>query len=443
VSPTNGTLAFNNNGSFTYLPFSNYFGPDSFVYQVSDGTNLSNPATVALSVTVGANTPPVANNDSYRVIAGTPGTINVIEGVLSNDTDAENDPRTAVLATTTANGALSLNPDGSFVYTPNSGFTVGIDTFTYRVSDGIATSDLATVAISVGSNTPPTAFSDTYQIPVGGRSVSAIDGVRNNDIDPDGDALTTVSLVANPTNGVLNLNSDGSFNYTPNATFTSGVDTFTYRVSDGLAASNIATVTLSVSPNAVPIARDDAYRAARGTVNVGGLNGVLQNDTDADGSSLTATVVSAPTNGVLTLNQNGSFSYQANPAFTQGVDTFTYRVSDGIATSNLATVTLSVAPNSAPVAVNDSYTVTGASLVVPGPGILVNDVDAEGDPLEIRLTRLTSGGSLFVISDRTRPDYGSFRYSPFPGFRGTDFFVYELSDGISSSNSATVNLTVG
>ncbi len=73
-------------------------------------------------------------------------------------------------------------------------------------------------------------------------------GVLANDSDPEGSPLTAV-LATGPANGILTLNANGSFSYTPNATF-SGTDSFTYQASDGGPQSNVATVTITVSPTA-------------------------------------------------------------------------------------------------------------------------------------------------------------------------------------------------
>lgn len=100
-------------------------------------------------ITVTPNTAPVANGDSYSTPYVT--TLNVAAaGVLGNDTDANGDALTAVLVAGPTNGSLTLNANGSFSYTPNSGFS-GNDTFTYKASDGALQSNTATVTITVGA----------------------------------------------------------------------------------------------------------------------------------------------------------------------------------------------------------------------------------------------------------------------------------------------------
>ncbi|NOG48617.1 MAG: tandem-95 repeat protein [Chloroflexi bacterium] len=117
-----------------------------------------------------------------------------------------------------------------------------------------------------------------------------------NDSDVDGDSLTAV-LVVGPTNGTLTLATSGSFTYTPDAGF-NGSDSFTYRASDGTLLSNIATVTPNVGAvNDAPVAVDDAYTTDEDTALNIAAPGVLTNDSDIDGDTLTAVLVDGPTNG--------------------------------------------------------------------------------------------------------------------------------------------------
>jgi VCBS repeat-containing protein len=338
----NGTLTLNADGSFTYTPDAGFTGTDAFSYTASDGSNVSNEATVFLSLAP-VNQAPFANDDQYATDQDTPLTVDA-PGVLGNDTDAEGDTLTATLVSDVANGTLVLNEDGSFTYTPNSGFT-GTDTFTYTASDGTNTSNEATVTITVGQavNQAPVAVDDLYATVQDTPLTVDAPGVLGNDTDAEGDTLTA-TLVSDVANGTLVLNEDGSFTYTPNSGFT-GTDTFTYTASDGTNTSNEATVTITVGQvvNQAPVANDDQYATDQDTPLTVDAPGVLGNDTDAEGDTLTATLVSDVANGTLVLNEDGSFTYTPNSGFT-GTDTFTYTASDGTNTSNEATVTITVTP---------------------------------------------------------------------------------------------------
>ena len=130
--------------------------------------------------------------------------------------------------------------------------------------------------------------------------------------------------------------------------------------------------------NTAPVASPDAYSAVSEDLTLTvAAPGVLSNDSDADGNSLSALIVSSPSHGALALNANGSFTYVPAANFN-GSDSFTYKANDGTADSNVATVTITVtAVNDAPVAANDSYsTAEDVVLSVVAPGVLGNDTDA-------------------------------------------------------------------
>ncbi|NOG48612.1 MAG: tandem-95 repeat protein [Chloroflexi bacterium] len=235
-------------------------------------------------------------------------------GVLTNDTDVDGDSLTAVLVVGPTNGTLTLNSDGSFIYTPNANFN-GSDSFTYKANDGTADSNVATVTITVNPvNDAPVAVNDAYTTDEDVALNIAAPGVLTNDTDAEADPLTAV-LVVGPTNGTLTLSSDGSFIYTPNVNF-NGSDSFTYKANDGTVDSNVATVTITVNPvNDAPVAVNDAYTTDEDTTLNVAAPGVLTNDTDVDGDTLTAVLVVGPTNGTLTLATSGSFIYTPNAGF--------------------------------------------------------------------------------------------------------------------------------
>src|SRR2546427_68164 len=139
-----------------------------------------------------------------------------------------------------------------------------------------------------------------------------------------------------------------------------GTDNFTYKASDGQAQSGVATVTITVTPvNDAPVAEiGRASSRDREKISTVSAPGVLANDSDVDGDTLSAVLVSGPTRGTLTLNGDGSLVYMPALNFN-GTDSFTYKASDGQAQSGVATVTITVTPvNDAPVAANDDSCTT-------------------------------------------------------------------------------------
>jgi VCBS repeat-containing protein len=323
--------------------------------------------------------PPVATDDAYTTDEDMPLIVDA-PGVLANDFDDEGDPLSAILETGPSEGALTLNGDGSFEYTPGSDFN-GIDSFTYKAFDGIAESIIATVTITVNAvNDAPVTQDDYYTIDEDTALDVAAPGVFENDYDADGDILV-VDSVTNPLHGLFAFYLDGSFSYTPDQEW-HGITTFEYRVSDGTLVSNLAIVTIEVfSVNDAPVGVDDSYTIDEDTVlQVEGADGALANDTDADGDPLEAVLETGPTNGVLTLNLDGSFTYTPNANFF-GTDSFTYRASDGVLDSDITTVTITVNPvNDAPVAVTDYVTIDEDTVIIID--VLANDYDVDGDLIE-------------------------------------------------------------
>ena len=258
----------------------------------SDGSATSGLATV--SITVGStNSAPSVTADVYSTLEDTTLTVAVGQGLLANDFDPDGDPIIAVLVSAPAHGAISLNPDGSFTYTPDPNYN-GLDSFTYRASSLGLLSSLGTVSLNITSvNDTPTAVGESYSLVEDGTLNVSAPGLLANDSDADGDSLTAV-LVAGPSHGALILNSNGSFSYTPNANY-NGSDSFTYRASDGASSSGAVTVSFNISatPDA-PVALEESFTLPEdGTLNVS-APGVLANDSDSDGGSITAVLVSGP-----------------------------------------------------------------------------------------------------------------------------------------------------
>lgn len=278
-----------------------------------------------------------AADDSFQATEDTPLSVNA-PGVIGNDDVQGLTPTATLVAGPAHAAAFTFNADGSFNYTPAGNYN-GTDTFTYKLTAGAFTSNTATVTLTVQAvNDPPVAQDDTYQFPFHSPfGESAALGVLHNDSDIDGDVLHAV-VVTPPAVGLLDLHDDGSFLFSYPDGLTDPV-TFTYKVTDGTAESNVATVTLTRAPNNPPVSADDHYDLNLFGLTVPAATGVLANDTDADAEPLTATLVSPPPVGTLDFHADGSLTYTFPPDLVGSV-TFTYKANDGHEDGNLATVTL-------------------------------------------------------------------------------------------------------
>ncbi|SHF19446.1 gliding motility-associated C-terminal domain-containing protein, partial [Mariniphaga anaerophila] len=334
--PANGTVTFDSEtGMATYTPATGFTGTDTFTYSVCNEDGLCDDAVVTINIGAPGNYPPVAINDINHTFAN----LQVNGWVMTNDYDPDGDDLTVSteLISNPENGTVELRADGSYTYTPNSGFT-GKDSFEYQVCDPDGLCDEAVVTISVieeraEENRPPVAIEDNYK---GMINVPVTGNLLANDYDPDKDNIEiTVTPVTSPNSGILEINTDGTFSFYPENDFTGDV-TFTYRICDDGTPSlcDEATVTIKIrtdingigGENAnTTVGVDDAFYVEEGSVFE---SDVSQNDYDPEGDNqVNFTLLVPPSNGTMALFPNGTFSFEPYSGFT-GNDFFIYEVCD-------------------------------------------------------------------------------------------------------------------
>lgn len=306
--------------------------------------------------------------------------------------------------------------------------------------DGLVSiADILTLANFLVSNGPaevaniaPDAADDffrTYE------STPAQGNLLHNDVDINCDTLEAYPF-KDPENGTLLINTDGTFEYTPDPGF-SGVDEFEYRVVDGL-STDYAVVTILVdginpSFNIPPVAVTDEFTT------IGRLSAnVLGNDTDLNGDDLSATLETSPRSGEVTFNTDGTFSYIPDFGFRGNVG-FQYRVSDGT-DSDVGHVYIAVMapPSFGPLdAVDDHYNAfENLTLEIPSflhDGVLSNDT-AISTPTAIVVSDPLHGTLQFQTN-------GAFNYTPDSGYTGLDSFVYRIISGVTVDDAVvTINV---
>ncbi len=252
--------------------------------------------------------------------------------------------------------------------------------------------------------------------------------VLANDSDPDGGTLTVTGL-AGPSHGAAVINAGTSVTYTPAANF-NGSDSLTYTLSDGQGGTATGTVTITVTAvNDPPVAIADTAISTAGAVTIA----VLANDTDVDGDPLAIASVTQGAHGAVVIS--GSNAVYTPVADFTGADSFTYTVSDGQGGTATAAVAVTVvAPNRAPVAVDDTVTVKkDMSKTI---AVLANDSDPDGDTLRVSATTAPAHGSIVVNLDNT------ITYTPAAGFTGSDTFTYTVRDPLGLTDIGTVNVMV-
>ena len=420
MSPTaHGIIQFESDGNFSYTPNDGFLGTDTFTYSVSNGEYNSNIATVSILV---ENHVPVANNDvGLDVHHSRPSNLRIKD----NDHDADGDLTQVVVVTPPQHGTLVPRDDGTVRYYPEVGY-LGPDAFEYKLWDGDAFSNIASVTMQV-TNKPPVAPNLQFSIPHDRpftRSIATTDA--------EGDALQ-LRIKSLPTSGLLSL-TEQTWKYTPSKAYV-GADSFTYTYFDGLVESPMATVSFDVT-NHAPIAVPITAKVPRN--NSTGIS-LVKGDSDADYDLLQVRIDRQPLDGRLTHHDGGAVLYERWPEEIDPnwTDSFEYSLFDGIAWSAKATVGLSLA-NSQPYARADQYrTDIGKNLLGK---VIVNDQDPDGDQLRIRLQPNSGPTNAKIFSLNAD---GTFVYVPNDTFQGTDSFTYEAYDPWPVPGRAVVAIYVG
>ena len=301
-------------------------------------------------------------------------------------TDPDGNPVTFALTTNAQHGTATVTTGGALSYMPSSNYS-GADSISVTVSDNAGGQATGTVDITVNPvNDAPTLV--TTQVAVDE------DAVLNGQLegaDVEGDTFT-FEYVPGVAHGTLTMSSSGSFTYTPLANY-SGSDQFTVRLVESGGAASEHTVSIDVRPvNDAPVAVDDALRIpAAGGAPV--ALAVVGNDTDVEGGELTPEVVTQPDGGTVSVNATTrEIIFEPDNGYV-GPIAFTYRVSDGSALSNIATINANIGSVEDVIFLSDYTT----------PGTLELHVF---DGLEVRRVSddLPSGGTLstFTVSGDAR-----------------------------------------
>ena len=450
-------------GNVTYDHDGSESTTDSFDFALADGgEDGATPATGTFNFTITPvnDSPTIATNTGATVAEGSLGT--VISNTMLNvgDPDDSGVELTYTVSSATTNGTLTLSgfgalgvndtftqadiDAGNVTYDHDGSETIS-DRFDFSLADG--GEDGSTLATGTFNftitpiNDVPTATNDSFTVNEGASLTTPSNGVLNNDTDPDGDLLTA-TLVTSPMHGVISFNADGSFTYTHDGSETT-VDTFSYQLSDGMGGTDTATVTINILPvNDVPVASPDTYNGFEGgTINVSAVAGVLSNDFDADGDFLSVSLLTAASNGSVTLNPDGSFTYLHDGSETTS-DSFTYTLTDGMGGTAIATVNITVAPrNDGPaIGTNTGMTVLESSLGSVITNGMLHEADVDDGGTGVRYTVTSSvtngtlrlngvaivGGGTFTQADI---DFGRLTYDHDGSETLSDSFAFALSDG--------------
>ncbi|MFT2092129.1 tandem-95 repeat protein [Paraglaciecola sp. 2405UD69-4] len=459
---TEGSLTLNNDGSYSFVPADNFNGAvPAISYTVSDGVNIDT-STLSIEVT------PVSDLVDADEVVTTAEDTTINGSVLTNASSADGTPVVAsfeingdtYVAGETAvitEGSLTLNSDGSYSFVPADNFNGAVPAISYTVTDGVNT-DTSTLSIEV---TPVSDLVDADEVVTTAEDTTINGSVLTNASSADGTPVVSTfeingdTYVAGETavitEGSITLNSDGSYSFVPADNFNGAVPAISYTVTDGV-NTNTSTLSIEVTPVSDLIDADEVVSTAEDTT----INGsVLTNASSADGTPVIASFeingdtfvageTAVITEGSITLNSDGSYSFVPADNFNGAVPAISYTISDGINTDT-STLSIEVTPVSDLVDADESVT-TAEDTTING-SVLTNASSADGTPVvasfEINGDTFVAGetaviteGSLTLNSD------GSYSFVPADNFNGTvPAISYTVTDGINT-NTSTLSIEV-
>jgi hypothetical protein len=401
---------FSSNGSFSYQPKEGFVGSDSFTFRTHDGQDYSEVATVSITV-IQVNRPPVANDDFYSTLQDTPLVVVVEAGPGTLDQVNERD--TGLHQFNTA--SLDLQQQ---LVAGQSGVLHSVDLFVGQFSDVGRVLDFF-VHLGEAPQTDSPAFRTEYTIQAEDIGNWITLDVSSANIQLEAGDLFTIGSFKNdsPSLFLLATNSDlaNGDNYPAGSLWVNGSLHKTFGGND----------------------YDLLFRTRMADSAV--VGGVLANDTDPDGDTLTAHLVTQAQHGTVELSPNGAFTYVPNPGFS-GEDWFTYLADDGNGGTDTATVFITVEFVNSPPEASDHHFIIPEDLP---DGAWVGQVEAsdpDGDPLTFAIVSGNESGT-FAISDTGQITVAD---SSLLDFATTSSYqlVVEVSDGqLTATSSVLIELT--
>ena len=369
------------------------------------------------------NAPPIAKDDYI--------TINeddyVRVYVTANDSDVEGDPFRLSGIEGPSHGTRNLDPEEGWIsYLPEENYN-GPDSIQYWIREiGDQKYGMSTATLHITVNP----VNDAPNVPGYDKTIAEDTTLNDAIVGTDIDSTTLNYSLRNPASygpfhGLVVVNSDGTYTYTPNANFI-GYDFFYVIVSDGF-LQDISRILINVTPvNDAPVTTDDSKTTDEDTP----VSGTVTAN-DVDGDTLNYSKGLDPAKGTVTVNADGSYIYTPK-ANLYGTDSFTVIVSDGNGGTATSTITVNIIPvNDAPVANDDSKTTDEDT---PISGLAGTDID--GDSLTFTLGTGPYHGTVTIKAD------GTYTYTPEDNYYGSDSFTFTVNDGNGETDEATVTLTV-
>ncbi len=427
--PKNGTIVMNPNGSFVYTPKPNFNGIDSVHYSVCDSTNTCTTATLIFNISA-VNDAPTLTNARTTLLEDASLTSSVV--LNANDIDGNLDVNSFAVTDNPLHGTITMNPNGSFVYTPKPNFN-GVDSVHYKVCDVSGVCSSATLILTVTPvNDAPTLLNAT---PAFDEDLPYTSSVLPNAGDIDGNLNPNSFAVLNsPLHGTITMNPNGTYTYTPDLNFV-GKDSVRYQVCDMNSVCTIAYIIFSISSvndaptlsNATPSVQEDVILTGSVSPNA--------KDVDNNLNPNSFTLLDSPQNGTIKMLPNGTYTYTPRADF-YGVDSVHYQVCDLSGACVTATIIITVTPaNDAPkAAITAPLVLEDLPVIFCG---IVNDKDL-GDIFNTRLCNMPKGSlNISINSNQLCIDY-----KPLKDFNGKDTICILVCDkgGLCDTVKIPINI---
>ncbi|MFS1911504.1 tandem-95 repeat protein [Vibrio sp. 10N.286.48.B7] len=433
IAIENALITDNGDGTYTITPEENFNGEFSISYNVDDGNGGVTPAELDVTVTA-VNDLSVIYDHDYTI--NEDGSLTFTdEQLLVGATDIDGDDLTVESVNYDgADGVFTDNGDGTYTFAPNENFNGNVD-LTYDVSDGTDTVSANIDVQVVPINDVPVAGTTSYSVDEDGSITISDTQLLANSSDVEGN-VGVDSVTYTGTDGVFTDNGDGTYTFAPNENFNGDVSlNVTVVDEDGATADTTAGIDV-ISVNDLPVAGATTYSVDEDNVITITNDQLLANSSDIEGDVAVDDVSYSGTDGILTNNGDGTFSFAPNENFTGNVSLDVTVVDEDGATADTTASIDVIAVNDAPVSGDLAYSVDeDGSITLSQEQLLAQASDVEGDDLEA--ANLTAGDSATVTANED----GSFTITPDADFNGDIDLSFDISDG-TDTIVANADLTV-
>ncbi len=441
TQPANGTATNNGDGTVTYSPNLSFVGNDSFTYTIQNPEGLA--ATAFVRITVKPFCPPTNNGSFIDTLEPTakPGwsvdTAKNNLGPLSPTWAVTTDPGAKSPSRSWFSDATTLDLKDDRLVAPAQSVSATSRLIFWHRFNFENTYDGGVLEVSTDNGASwrdVTAAGGTFV--AGGYNGTIDSGLGSPIAGRQAWTGGPINAAAAAMNRVeVNLGALGGQSVKVRFRLTADPVVIGSLPGQGWWIDDVQFTNLLVPDNSCnkpPVARDDSTSTVENnpvTINV------LANDVDPDGDPLTVTGTTAPSNGSVTNNGDGTVTYTPATGFI-GTDGFRYTIDDGNNHPVSANVTVFVTkrPNQLPNAANDEATTEKNTSVVIS--VLANDTDPDGDTLSVASVTQPANGSVVINPNQT------VTYTPNAGFVGGDGFSYVADDGHGGQAGATVMITV-